>query len=92
MSDRPPIHIIRDENSRFDRICFSRMVKWIGGIVAGLITALLISAVGFAWHNNERLAKLDDMPNQIKDLTTAVQNNNSRLSKIEGRLEGVGGL
>lgn len=73
----PPVHVITEDGKL--RICLSQLAKWIGGMVATLLTAILAGAFVFAWQSNMALgqimAKLEGM--------------NERLDRYYDRLERI---
>lgn len=72
----PPVHGIVEGDKL--RICLSVIGKWIAGIFASIVTALLLGAATFAWQSNFALG-------QIK---ANLENVNDRLDRIETQLDG----
>lgn len=72
----PPVHIIDQYGERVG-ICLSRLAKWVAGVGASLIAALLIGAVSFAWQSNATLKGVIEGLDQI----------NKRLDRMDRRQE-----
>ena len=90
----PPVHII-PEGDKWG-VCLSRLGKWIAGIAAGVITAVLIGALAFAWNSNEALGRIlqrpDSIESRISTLELAVNDKTDRNERRIERLEGRHGL
>ena len=72
----PPVHIIDQYGERVG-ICLSRLAKWVAGIGASLVAALLISAAAFAWQSNAAL----------KGVVDGIEHINKRLDRMDRRQE-----
>lgn len=71
----PPVHIITEDGKL--RVCLSYAAKWVAGIVAGMIGAVLIAGFTFAWQSNQTLGVIVATLEAMKD----------RLDKVEDKLD-----
>lgn len=79
----PPAHIIDQYGERVG-ICLSRLAKWVAGVGASLIAALLIGAVGFAWQSN---ATLTDVVSTLQQIDDRLNRIDRRQERMEDRIE-----
>lgn len=83
----PPIHIV-PEGDKW-RICLSRLGKWIAGITASVVVAVLVGALAFAWSSNEMLGRIDE---RLSGIEESVREQAARNDKRIDRLEAKHGL
>lgn len=99
MSDEndPLVHIVGPGGDKWN-VCLNRLGKQIAAAAVALALSLLSGAFIFAWQSNAQLAKIDDLPAQMKKLDNKLDQvavelrargirNSERISKIEGRLD-----
>lgn len=81
----PMIHMMSPQGDKW-RMCLSFIGKWIAGIISAVVTALITGAFIFAWQSNDRLAKLDGIPDQLREMNDRGIRNSEDIAAIKGRL------
>lgn len=78
----PPVHIVAGEEKWF--LCLSRVAKWIAGIAATVVGALLIGAMGFAWQSNQTLGRVLE---RLDAIDHRFDRTNQRIEKLSDKLD-----
>lgn len=79
----PPIHIVAGDE-KFN-ICLSRAAKWVSGIAATIVAALLIGALNFAWQLN---ATLGQVLQRLDAIEHRFDRTDRRLEKLSDKVDG----
>lgn len=82
MADEPPVHVITEDGKL--RICLSQLAKWIGGMVATLLTAICAGAFVFAWQSNMALGQIMA---KLEGVDERLNRYYHRLEKIEEKVD-----
>lgn len=79
----PPVHIVAGEEKWF--LCLSRVAKWVSGIAATIVAALLVGAMHFAWESNSTLGQVLQ---RLDSIEHRFDRTDRRLEKLSDKVDG----
>lgn len=78
----PFVHIVAGDQKW--NVCLNFVAKWVAGLAATLIGALLLGAFHFAWQSNEALGRVLEHLDTIDHRIGAVE---TKVEKVDDKLE-----
>jgi len=78
----PPVHVIAEDGKL--RVCLSTIAKWIAGIAATVIAAILTGAFMFAWQSNVALGQIME---KLEGMNGRLDRYYHRLERVEDKID-----
>lgn len=79
----PFVHIVAGDEKW--NVCLNFAAKWVAGIAATLIGALLLGAFHFAWQSNEALGRVLE---HLDTIDLRISNVETKVEKVDDKLDG----